>query len=295
MNIGGVRHPGRVATRNDIAFPSAVGFGDDVCQRHIRVRRNKEHLMDLGLTGKKALVTGSTKGIGRAVAETLLVEGASVAICARDSEGVDAAVEDLSGLGTVCGSSVDAGDLGSLQAWIATSAETLGGIDIYVHNTSAKPQRSLDDWVNNFNVDLRALVGGVEAAEEHLADGGGSLIRIGTTATAEHFATGSGSYSAMKAAVTNWTLGQAQVLGAKGIRCNVVQPGPIFVEGGDWNMIKDHMAEFFAATQGAHPQGNLGVAQDVANAVVFLAGDAAGHINGTNLTVDGGFTKRVNY
>jgi 3-oxoacyl-[acyl-carrier protein] reductase len=255
----------------------------------------KEHSMDLGLTGKKALVTGSTKGIGRAIVETLLAEGAAVAICARDGQGVDVAVEELSSLGTVWGSSVDAGDLSSLEAWIAESAETLGGIDIYVHNTSAKPQRSLDDWVNNFNVDLRALVGGVEAAQEHLMDGGGSLISIGTTATAEHFATGSGSYSAMKAAATNWTLGQAQVLGTKGIRCNVVQPGPIFVEGGDWNMIKDHMADFYTATQAAHPQGELGVAQDVANAVVFLASNAASHINGTNLTVDGGFTKRVNY
>ena len=257
--------------------------------------RYKEHEMDLGLTGKKALVTGSTKGIGRAIAETLLAEGAAVGICARDEEGVDTAVQELSNLGTVCGSPVDAGDLSSLEAWIAASREALGGIDIYVHNTSAKPQRSLDDWVNNFNVDLRALVGGVEAAQEHLMEGGGSLISIGTTATAEHFATGSGSYSAMKAAVTNWTLGQAQVLGSKGIRCNVVQPGPIFVEGGDWNMIKDHMEDFYAATQAAHPQGELGVAQDVANAVAFLASDAASHVNGANLTVDGGFTKRVNY
>ena len=120
-------------------------------------------------------------------------------------------------------------------------------------------------------------------------------ISIGTTATAEHFATGSGSYSAFKAAVTNWTLGQAQVLGAQGIRCNVVSPGPIFIEGGDWDMIKNHMADFYAATEKAHPQGALGTAQDVANAVAFLAGDAAGHVNGVNLTVDGGFLKRVDY
>jgi 3-oxoacyl-[acyl-carrier protein] reductase len=121
------------------------------------------------------------------------------------------------------------------------------------------------------------------------------VISIGTTAVVEHFATGAGSYSALKAAVTNWTLGQAQVLGAQGIRCNVVQPGPIFVDGGDWNMIKDHMADFYTATQKGHPMGELGVAQDVANAVAFLASDAAHHINGANLTVDGGFSKRVNY
>jgi 3-oxoacyl-[acyl-carrier protein] reductase len=251
--------------------------------------------MDLGLNGKKALVTGATKGIGRAVAETLLAEGASVAICARTADDVDAAVAQMSSAGTVVGSAVDAADSDAVAAWVAASADALGGVDIYVHNTSAKPQRKVEGWINNFNVDLMALVVGVGAATEALADGGGSVISIGTTATAEHFATGSGSYSAFKAAVTNWTLGQAQVLGARGVRCNVVSPGPIFIEGGDWDMIKERMADFYAATQQAHPQGELGTAQDIANAVAFLAGDAAGHVNGVNLTVDGGFLKRVDY
>ena len=251
--------------------------------------------MDLGLAGKKALVTGSTKGIGRAIAETLLAEGASVAICARNGDDVDQAVTELSAAGTAIGSAVDAGDLGSLEAWIASSAEALGGIDIYVHNTSGKGQRQLDDWTTNFSVDLKALVGGAAAAADALADGGGSLVSIGTTATMEHFATGSGSYSAFKAAVTNWTLGQAQVLGSRGIRCNVVSPGPIFIDGGDWDRIKTRMPDFFEATQKTHPGGEMGTAADVANAVAFLASDAARHINGANLTVDGGFLKRVDY
>jgi 3-oxoacyl-[acyl-carrier protein] reductase len=251
--------------------------------------------MDLGLTGKKALVTGSTKGIGRAIAETLLAEGASVAICARTADDVESAVAALSASGTVVGSVCDAADADAVRAWVASSADALGGIDVYVHNTSGKPARKLDGWINNFNIDLMSLVHGVDAASEALADGGGALVSIGTTATAEHFATGSGSYSALKSAVTNWTLGQAQVLGARGVRCNVVSPGPIFVEGGDWDMIKTHMSDFYAASEAAHPQGALGTTADVADAVVFLVSQRAKHINGVNLTVDGGFLKRVDF
>ena len=251
--------------------------------------------MDLGLSGKKALITGATKGIGRAIAETLLAEGASVAICARNAEGLEAAVAEMSALGTVVGQAVDAADGEALAAWVTSSAEQLGGIDIYVHNTSGKGAKNAAGWLNNFNIDMMSLIHGVGAATEALADGGGSVISIGTTATAEHFASGSNSYSAFKSVVTNWTLGQAQVLGAKGIRCNVVSPGPIFVEGGDWNMIKDHMAAFYEATVKLHPQGALGTVQDVANVVAFLSSDAAKHVNGVNVTVDGGFLKRIDF
>jgi 3-oxoacyl-[acyl-carrier protein] reductase len=251
--------------------------------------------MNLGLNGKRALVTGSTQGIGRAIVETLLAEGASVAICARSADDVAAAVEKLSATGTVVGQAVDAADADSLRSWITSSAEQIGGIDIYVHNTSGKPARTLEGWQKNFQIDLMALIHGVDAAGAALAGGGGSLVSIGSTATAEHFGGGSNSYSAFKSAVTNWTLGQAQTLGTKGVRCNVVSPGPIFIEGGDWGRIKQSASAFFESTENLHPCGHLGTAQDVADAVAFLVSDRARHINGVNLTVDGGFLKRVDF
>jgi 3-oxoacyl-[acyl-carrier protein] reductase len=252
--------------------------------------------MDLGLTGKRAIVTGSTKGLGRAIAETLLDEGASVAICARDADGVAAAVEQLAGRGTVWGDAFDAGDSEAMRAFVAAAIEHLGGLDIFVHNASGKPGKTIEAWQRNMDIDLMSLIHAADVASEPLAKSGdGVLISIGTSAVSEHFASGANSYTALKAAVTNWTLGQAQVLGARGIRCNVVSPGPIWVDGGDWNRVKDGRPEFFEATEKAHPMGKLGVAQDVANAVVFLASPAAKHINGANLTVDGGYLKRVDY
>ena len=251
--------------------------------------------MELGLNGKRAIVSGATQGIGRAIAETLLAEGAAVSICARTADKVEATVADLGSRGTVHGHVVDVADAEAVRAWVATSADQLGGIDVLVHNTSGKPANSIEKWSRNFHVDLMALVHSVDAAADALADGGGALISIGTTASVEHFATGSNSYSALKAAVVNWTLGQAQILGPRGIRCNVVSPGPIFIDGGDWDMIRQHMAAFYESTEKAHPGGRLGSAQDVADAVVFLASERARHINGVNLTVDGGFLKRIDF
>ena len=252
--------------------------------------------MDLGLAGKRAIVTGSTKGIGRAIATTLLDEGASVAICARDADGVEQAVAELGQRGTVWGRAVNAADSESLRSFIAEAIDALGGLDIYVHNTSGKPTKTFEGWQNNMDIDLMALVHGADAAAGALeASGAGALISISTSAVGEHFASGSNSYSAFKAAVANWTLGQAQVLGARGIRCNVVSPGPIWVEGGDWNRVKDARPEFFEATEKTHPMGRIGDVDDVAKAVAFLASPAAKHINGANLTVDGGFMKRVNF
>ena len=159
----------------------------------------------------------------------------------------------------------------------------------------ASRPRKLDGWINNFNVDLMALVAGVDAATEALADGGGSVVSIGTTATADTSPPVRVATAHSRLPSPTGHSGQAQVLGARGIRCNVVSPGPIMIEGGDWDTIRKHMADFYEATKKNHPGGDLGEAQDVANAVAFLAGDAAKHVNGTNITVDGGFLKRVDY
>ena len=157
--------------------------------------------MDLGLAGKKVLVTGSTKGIGRAIAERMLDEGASVAICARSADDVETAKSELSAKGTVVGGVVDAGDDDQLRGWIRDSAEALGGIDIYVHNTSAGPAKDEEGWRKSFDVDVLALVRGIEEAKPFLKESDAAcVIAISTTAALEHFASGANSYSALKAA-----------------------------------------------------------------------------------------------
>jgi 3-oxoacyl-[acyl-carrier protein] reductase len=252
--------------------------------------------MDLGLDGARALVTGSTRGIGRAIAEALLREGASVAIGARDRDGVADAVRELASLGPVHGSAYDARDSDAVRVWVTDSIDALGGADIYVHNTSAKSERSLEGWHKNFDIDLMSLIVGVEAATDALVDGGGALMSITTTSVAEHFGGGAGGYTALKAAVTNWTLGQAQMLGARGVRCNVVAPGPTLTgPGGDWENIVEQRPDYVRGIEAGHPSGRMTQASGVADAVVFLASERAQYINGVNVTVDGGFLKRIDY
>ncbi len=140
--------------------------------------------MDLQLSGKRALVTGGSQGIGRAIAARLLQEGASVAICARDEQGVATAVKELSEHGRIIGEAFDAGDEDAVRQWVATAADILGGIDIVVSNASASGQHGdgREPWDINYRVDVLGCVAVCEAAKPYLEkSSAASIVQIGTT------------------------------------------------------------------------------------------------------------------
>jgi NAD(P)-dependent dehydrogenase (short-subunit alcohol dehydrogenase family) len=252
--------------------------------------------MDLGLKGRRAVVTGASRGIGRRIAETLAAEGANLAICARNEAGIEGARKELERSGVkVFAKAVDVGNADALRAFIGESAQSLGGIDILVSNVSASAGQGEAAWRANFEVDLMGTVRACEAALPHLAKSGvGSIVVIGTTAAVETFGA-PGGYGALKAALVNYASGLAHAVAKQNVRVNVVSPGPVYFEGGAWAMIEKAMPPFFEATLKASPQGRLGTPEEVARAVAFLASPAASLITGVNLVTDGGFTKRVNF
>ena len=253
--------------------------------------------MDLGLKGMKAVLAGASKGIGRATAEVLAAEGVDVAICARGQQGVDATVASLSAKGVKAyGESVDMADAAAYRAWVARAAEALGGCDIFISFASAGGgPASEETWKAVFDLDLMATYRGVEAALPYLEKSkAGSIVAVSSTAALEDFF-GPQAYNAMKAAVINYSSAMSQALASKGIRVNTVSPGPIFVEGGSWDMIKTHMTALYDQTKAAVPMGRLGTADEVARAIAFIASPACQFMTGANVVIDGGVTKRVQY
>lgn len=252
--------------------------------------------MDLGLSGKRFLVTGGTRGIGRAVVEGLLAEGAVVAYCARTAEAITEAQTELADAGTTIGSAVDVGDATALSQWVAASAEALGGIDGVVANVSALAiPENPENWRTSFEVDLMGTVGLVDAALPHLqASGAGSIVTISSVSGREiDFA--AGPYGTFKAAIIHYTQGLAYQLAAKGVRANTVSPGNTYFPGGVWPSIEENNPELFATALGLNPTGRMATPQEVANAVVFLSSSAASFVTGTNLVVDGALTRGVQF
>jgi 3-oxoacyl-[acyl-carrier protein] reductase len=251
--------------------------------------------MDLGLKGLKAIVTGGTKGIGRTIVETLLNEGAHVAFCARNSEDVAAAVNELSKTGaTVFARSVNVGDAQALAEFVKAASDALGGMDIVVANVSALAISNDEaSWQTGFEVDLMGTVRLVNAAMPLLETSSHASIVTIASVSAREIDFAAGPYGAFKAAIVHYTQGLAFHLAGKKIRANTVSPGNTYFPGGVWNQIESANPKLFGEAMALNPTGRMGTPQEMANAAVFLASPAASFITGTNLVVDGALTRGV--
>jgi 3-oxoacyl-[acyl-carrier protein] reductase len=254
--------------------------------------------MDLKLTGKVAVVTGGTRGIGRAIVERLADEGAKVVFCGRGQRGVEETAAALKGRGAGArGESLDVSDGEALRGWVEKVAEEEGGLDIVIPNVSAGGggRTGRDAWQANFEVDMMGTVNMVEAALPALERrGGGAIVIISSTAALEAFRVPQ-PYNVMKAGLINYAKNIANMLAPKKIRCNSVSPGPIYVEDGGWGNIKRANPDFYESILATIPLGRMGEPAEVAAAVAFLCSPISEYVTGANLVIDGGFTKRVNF
>lgn len=252
--------------------------------------------MNLELSGKKVILTGGGRGLGRAALELFAREGADVAFFSRNPQQVLETAAVLKAHGhRVLGEPLTVTDRESYSRWLTSAAERLGGCDIFVHNISSSGSGATGNWEMTFELDVMGAVVGVQALQPFLeASKAGSIILMSSTAAVETFLVPQ-AFNALKAALITYGKQLSQQLGPKGIRVNMVSPGPVVFPGGNWSKIKEGRPALYASTESSCVLGRLGAPEDVAKAVVFLASPASSYTTGTNLVIDGGYTKRVQF
>jgi 3-oxoacyl-[acyl-carrier protein] reductase len=260
--------------------------------------------MDLGLTGRRAVVTGGSKGIGLAVATELAREGAAVSVCARNPAEVAAAAAELRELGgTVHDQVVDVTDPEQVSAYIEAAAGAMGGIDVLVNNAGAAHPGTFstltdEDWHGDLDVKLFSQIRCTRAALPHLRTSSAPRVINVNAVYAKYpdhkfFAT-----TVNRAACLNLTKALALEFGPEGILVNSVNIG--FVVTPQWENIRSKRApelsqeEFFSSWAAAEvPLGRFGDVSEVSGIVAFLAGDRAGYITGASIDVAGGMGRYV--
>ncbi|TQV74550.1 SDR family oxidoreductase [Exilibacterium tricleocarpae] len=248
--------------------------------------------MNLGLKGLKAIVTGSTSGIGKAIAEQLLQEGADVAVCSRRQKKVTETIEKLGQYdGRVVGSAVDITEQENFKVWVDGVTEQLGGLDIFIANVSPMS----NNWEEEVKTDILGTVTGIECAIPYLkASNNGAIVYIssmaGTVGTPMLAA-----YGASKAAMTHYMKSLALGLVKEGVRVNTVSPGDIIFEGGVWDNLRQNNPDAFSKVLARNPMGRLGEPVEIAKVTAFLASPAASFISGGHLVADGCCTRHVHF
>jgi 3-oxoacyl-[acyl-carrier protein] reductase len=255
--------------------------------------------MDLGLSGRVCLVTGSTSGIGLAAARMLAAEGATVAICGRDSDRVEAARAEA---GAELGVVADLGEPGAPEELVAQTADALGPVECLVNNVGEAYQATFEElsdrqWDEMWQLNVMSYVRTIRAALPAMREAGrGTIVNVSSTA-GKRPSTGMPNYSVTKAAVLSLSRLVADLYAKDGIRCNAVAPGPTATDAwlGDGGLA-DQQAQTSGSSReevlrkvgAGRPLGRLAEPDEIASVIAFLCSERAAYVTGAAWSADGG-------